>query len=228
MQNNIQWKQLETADLIAQEVCARILDVANEAILARGQFKFVLAGGTTPEKVYRLLAKSTADWSKWFIYHGDERCLPIDHADRNSVMAANAFLNAVTIPKNQIFDMPTELGTQESAAAYRPIVENAMPFDLVLLGMGEDGHTASLFPEHSHDENDVVHSIYNSPKPPPERITMSAKALSNTDNLYFLITGANKRDALKQWKESVNLPISTVNAKKNLIVFLDAAAAETN
>ena len=226
MQDNIQIKQLETADLIAQEVCERILELAKDAIEKRGKFKFVLAGGTTPEKVYRLLAKSNADWSKWFIYHGDERVLPIDHADRNSVMAANAFLNEVAIPKAQIFDMPTELGTEESAALYRPIVQAALPFDLVLLGMGEDGHTASLFPAHVHDENDVVHTVYNSPKPPPERITISAKALSNTENLYFLITGANKRDALKQWRDGENLPVATLNAHKNLVVFLDDAAAQ--
>lgn len=225
MQNNIQIKQLETADLIAQDVYERILELAKEAIAKNGKFKFVLAGGTTPEKVYRLLAKIDADWSKWFIYHGDERVLPVDHADRNSVMAANAFLNSVAIPKNQIFDMPTELGTEESAAVYRPIVEAALPFDLVLLGMGEDGHTASLFPNHVHDENEIVHCVYNSPKPPPERITLSAKALSNTENLYFLITGANKRDALKQWRDGENLPIATVNALQNLVVFLDDAAA---
>ena len=226
MQNNIQIKQLETADLIAQEVSERILELAKEAIEQRGQFKFVLAGGTTPEKVYRLLAKSNADWSKWFIYHGDERVLPIDHADRNSVMASSAFLNEVAIPKDQIFDMPTELGTEKSAELYRPIVQAALPFDLVLLGMGEDGHTASLFPTHVHDENDVVHSVYNSPKPPPERITISAKALSDTENLYFLITGANKRDALKQWRDGENLPVATLSAHKNLVLFLDDAAAQ--
>ena len=226
MQNNIQWKQLETADLIAQAVCERILELAKEAIENRGKFKFVLAGGTTPEKVYRLLAKSNADWSKWFIYHGDERVLPIDHSDRNSVMAANAFLNEVVVPKNQIFDMPTELGTEESAAAYRPIVENAMPFDLVLLGMGEDGHTASLFPNHVHNENEAVHSIYNSPKPPAERVTLSVKALSNTQNLFFLIEGTNKRDAIKKWREGENLPVTKVNALQNLVVFLDNAAAD--
>ena len=224
MQSNIQWQPLETVDLIAEEVCVRVLALAKEAISERGKFKFVLAGGKTPEKLYRLLAKSDTDWSKWFIYHGDERVLPIDHVDRNSVMAANAFLNQVAIPKAQIFDMPTELGTEQSAALYRPIVENAMPFDLVLLGMGEDGHTASLFPNHVHDENDVLHTIYNSPKPPTERITMSAKALSNTQNLFFLINGANKRKALKQWRDGINLPVINVNALQNLVVFLDKAA----
>jgi 6-phosphogluconolactonase len=72
----------------------------------------------------------------------------------------------------------------------------------------------------------VIHSIYFSPKPPAERITMSAKALSDTENLYFLVTGANKRDALKQWREGEDLPVATVNAHKNLVLFLDNAAAQ--
>lgn len=144
---------------IAQTVCERILTLASQAIEQRGQFKFVLAGGQTPEKVYSLLAKSDAQWSKWFIYHGDERVLPVNHTDRNSVMAANAWLNHVTIPTSQIFDMPTELGTKESADAYREIIKNALPFDLVLLGMGEDGHIASLFPAEVHDETDLVLSL---------------------------------------------------------------------
>lgn len=224
MQKSIHWHQLETADQIAQATCNRILDLAKSAISERRQFKFVLAGGSTPEKVYRLLAKSDADWSNWFIYHGDERCLPLNHADRNSVMAANAFLNEVAIPKNQIFDMPTELGTEESAAAYYSVVEAALPFDLVLLGMGEDGHIASLFPGHIHNDNALVHAVYNSPKPPAERITLSMKALSNTQNLFFLITGANKTKALKQWREGLNLPVANVNALQNLVVFLDKAA----
>ncbi len=228
MQRNLQWHQLETADLIAETVCARILALANEAITERGQFKFVLAGGKTPEKVYRLLAQSDADWSNWFIYHGDERCLPIDDANRNSVMAANAFLNAVAIPKNHVFDMPTELGAEESAAAYRLIVKAALPFDLVLLGMGEDGHVASLFPNRIHDENAWLHSIYDSPKPPAERITLSAKALSNTQNLFFLITGKDKREALKRWRDGENLPVATVTAFNVLEIYVDSAAFETS
>ena len=226
MQNNIDWQQFETPDLIEKEVCKRILVLAQEAITDRGQFKFVLAGGKTPERMYRLLAKSDADWSKWFIYHGDERVLPIDDENRNSVMAANAFLNSVAIPKNQIFDIPTELGAEESAEAYRSIVQAAMPFDLVLLGMGEDGHTASLFPHHVHDENEVVYSIYNAPKPPKERVTLSAKALSNTHCCFFLIEGANKRDAIKQWREGEDLPVVSISALQNLVVFLDKAAVD--
>ena len=143
-------------------------------------------------------------------------------------MAANAFLNAVAIPKNHIFDIPTELGAEESAAAYRLIVKAALPFDLVLLGMGEDGHVASLFPTRIHDENAWVHSIYDSPKPPAERITLSAKALSNTHHLFFLITGKDKREALKRWRDGENLPVATVTAFNVLEVYVDSAAFETS
>jgi 6-phosphogluconolactonase len=143
-------------------------------------------------------------------------------------MAADAFLNKVAIPKNQIFDIPTELGTEKSAVAYRSIVEAAMPFDLVLLGMGEDGHTASLFPNHVHDTNALVHSVYNSPKPPANRVTMSAKALSNTQNLFFLIMGANKHAILKRWRLGEELPVSTINASKSLIVYIDSTVVEVD
>lgn len=227
MQSNIEWQQRETPDLLEQALCERILAVAQKAITERGQFKFVVAGGKTPEKLYRSLAKSDADWSKWFIYYGDERVLTVDHADRNSVMVANAFLNGVAIPKTQIFDILTELGIEESAAVYRLIIQAVMPFDLVLLGMGEDGHVASLFPNQVQDEiDDVVHTVYFSPKPPAERVTLSARALSNTQNLFFLIEGANKRETIKQWREGDNLPVASVNALQNLVVFLDNAAAD--
>lgn len=211
----------QPADQIAQSVCERILTLATQAIAQRGQFKFVLAGGKTPEKVYSLLAKSDAQWSKWFIYHGDERVLPLDHADRNSLMAANAWLHHVAIPASQIFDIPTELGTKESAIMYREIIKNAMPFDLVLLGMGEDGHIASLFPERLHDETALVHEIYHSPKAPSERVTLSTKALSNTQTLLFLITGKNKKEAYSRWQAGEKLPVATVSSIETLDVYLD-------
>jgi 6-phosphogluconolactonase len=216
----------QSIEEITHVVCERILTLAAQAIHERGQFKLVLAGGKTPEKVYSLLAKSDADWSKWVIYHGDERTLPVDHTDRNSVMAANAWLNHVAIPKSQIFDMPTELGTKESARLYREVIKNAMPFDLVLLGMGEDGHIASLFPDVLHDESELIHEIYHSPKPPAERITLSANTLSATHTLLFLITGENKKEAFTRWQAGEKLPVATVSAIDTLDVYLDNSILE--
>jgi len=210
MQQNNQWHCLDNSDQVAAVASQQILSAAKKAIAERGRFKLVLAGGTTPEKVYRLLAQSDADWSHWFIYYGDERCLPAGHADRNSQLAIRALLDKVDIPANQIFTIEAELGPEQGAERYRNTVANALPFDVVMLGMGEDGHTASLFPGHKHNEEELVHPVYNSPKPPPERISLSAKALSNTVELIFLITGSNKQDAVKSWRSGVDLPVAGI------------------
>ena len=224
MQHNSRWHILETADQVAQAAYQQILNAAEHAIAEHGTFKLVLAGGSTPEKVYRLLAQADADWSKWYIYYGDERCLPADHADRNSLMATQAFLEKVAIPDAQIFTIPAELGPEQAAKKYQQIVASALPFDMVLLGMGEDGHTASLFPGHQHQEEELAHAVYNSPKPPPERVSISAKALSNTQQLIFLITGANKQEAVKNWRSGQDLPVATIVPENPVDIYIDRDA----
>ena len=224
MQPNNRWHTLETADQVALAAYEQILKSAEQAIADHGTFKLVLAGGSTPEKVYRLLAHADADWSKWYIYYGDERCLPADHADRNSLMATSAFLEKVAIPDAQIFTIPAELGPEPAAKKYQQIVASALPFDMVLLGMGEDGHTASLFPGHQHQEEELAHAVYNSPKPPPERVSISAKALSNTQQLIFLITGANKQEAVKNWRSGQYLPVATIIPENPIDIYIDRDA----
>ncbi|MGR9117234.1 MAG: 6-phosphogluconolactonase [Gammaproteobacteria bacterium] len=221
---NINWRTFATPDEIATEACRFILAEAETAIAERGEFKLVLAGGTTPEKVYQLLAQSSADWSNWHIYFGDERCLPDDHQDRNSVMASRALLDKVAIPAGQVHIMPTELGPEAAAEAYRKAVASAGSFDLALLGMGEDGHTASLFPGHVHREDESVHAVYDSPKPPPERISLSAKTLSASRRVLFLVTGAGKHDAVTQWRQGADLPVARIQCAQGVDVYIDTAA----
>jgi len=224
MQANSRWHILTTADQVATVACQHIVKSAAEAIADRGQFKLVLAGGTTPEKIYRLLAKTDADWANWIIYYGDERCLPADDPERNSMIAKTTLLDHVPIPEAQIFTMQAELGGEQAALHYRPIVATAMPFDMVLLGMGEDGHTASLFPGHVHNLDELVHAVYDSPKPPPRRVSVSAKVLSNTRELLFLITGVNKREIVKAWRAGENLPIATIEPENTLDIYIDSDA----
>jgi len=224
MQNNSRWHYLETAEQVAEAACQQILNAATSAISERGKFKLVLAGGGTPEKVYRLLAESNADWANWHIYYGDERCLPADHQDRNSLMASRVLLDKVAIPANQIFTMPAELGPEVAADRYKLDVAKGGTFDMVLLGMGEDGHTASLFPGHQHQQDELVHAVYNSPKPPPERISLSARALSNTRELIFLITGANKQEAVNLWRSGSDLPIATIEPENPIDIYIDSDA----
>jgi len=224
MQTSINWHSYDNAEQVATAVCLHILNAAKQAITERGAFKLVLAGGTTPEKVYRLLAETQADWANWHIYYGDERCLPVNHPDRNSLMAEQAFLNKVTIPREQIFTIPAESDPVTAAKQYQQTVASALPFDMVLLGMGEDGHTASLFPNHHHNKDELAHAVYNSPKPPPERVSLSAKALSDTRQLLFLITGANKQDAVKAWRAGELLPVATIIPKQPIDIYIDKAA----
>jgi 6-phosphogluconolactonase len=162
MTQEVTWKPYESIDQLAEAVCQRVLDAADKAIKATGAFKLVLAGGTAPVKAYQLLATKQQDWGKWHIYHGDERCLPVDDAERNSLVADQKWLNLVTIPKAQIHAIPAELGAEAGAESYAKDVTEAGKFDLVLLGMGEDGHTASLFPGHVHNLDELTHAVHNS------------------------------------------------------------------
>lgn len=190
-------------------------------------FSIVLAGGNSPLALYRRLAGEAMQWNKWRVYFGDERCLPLDHPDRNSLQARHALLDHVPIESEHIFTPPSELGPIEAASRYGAMLADAGEFDLVLLGLGEDGHTASLFPDHelglSRDAPDVL-PVFDAPKPPPERITFSANRLSRAKQVIFLVTGESKRDAIRRWRRGELIPAATISARRSLIVLADSAA----
>ena len=215
---------LDDADAVALEAAQRILQSAARAITARGLFRIVLAGGRTPEAAYRLLAGADADWSRWEIYFGDERCLPVDDAERNSTMAARALLDTVAIPAANVHSIPAEHGAEAAAKAYQPVIRAALPFDLVLLGIGEDGHTASLFPGQQHPAGQLVHAVHNAPKPPPDRVSLGTDALSEAREVLILATGAGKRAAIQSWQAGEPLPIAAIGGPASVDVLLDRAA----
>jgi 6-phosphogluconolactonase len=215
----------ETADEVAAAAADLILAQADAAIAARGAFRLVLAGGSTPTAAYRLLATRDARWDAWHIYFGDERCLRLDDAERNSVMAAGALLARVAIPPAQVHPIPAEQGAAAAAAAYETRVRDALPFDLVLLGMGEDGHTASLFPGHAIASDPLVVPVHDAPKPPSDRVSLTPKALCHSAQILLLITGAGKHDALERWRAGEPLPVARVAAAGNTLAMLDRAAA---
>jgi 6-phosphogluconolactonase len=215
----VNWKPHDSIEQLAEAACQRVLGAADKAIIAHDSFKLVLAGGTAPVKAYQLLATKQADWSKWHIYYGDERCLPIDDSERNSLVAERKWLDLVAIPKEQIHRIPAELGAEIGAEQYAQDVAAAGKFDLVLLGMGEDGHTASLFPGHVHNVDELTHAVHNSPKPPADRVTISAKALSNTVELIFIVSG-DKQDALAAWKNQQDIPVTQLCPASGVDVLL--------
>lgn len=217
--SNTRWKQFESIDTLRHAVCDAIMQNAQEAITKNGQFSIVLAGGNTPRAIYRLLRDMPAEWSKWHIYINDDRCLPADHEDRNSLMVEQVWLSHVAVPKNQIHNIPSELGPIEGAKAYSKTLANVGAFDLVLFGLGEDGHTASLFPNHVVDNSADAVPVFNSPKPPAERVTMSQNRLNNTKAAMFLVTGASKQQAVDNWRSGVAIPASLITPECGVDVY---------
>lgn len=217
--NTTRWQLFNSQETINQATTQRILDAANEAIHKYGSFLIVLAGGSTPKNVYQLLAKANADWANWHIYYNDDRCLPIDHPERNCLMAAQAWLKHVAIPNSQIFDIPTELGNVEGAKAYAATLKGVRAFDLVLLGLGEDGHTASLFPNQVVDNSADAVPVFDAPKPPADRVTMSQQRLNNTHEVIFLVTGAGKQEAVDHWRQGMNIPATLINSPNGVDVY---------
>lgn len=203
-----------------------IVDLARQAITERGAYRIVLTGGRTPRRLYELLRSADADWKAWHVYFGDERCLPQDDAERNSLMAEQAWLNHVPIPPAQIHPIPAELDAEAAAQKYTRTLESIGQFDTVLLGLGEDGHVASLFPDHdpgdAPDAPDVM-AVHHAPKPPPDRVSLSARRLSATRRLLFLVTGMAKQQAIHDWRQGVSIPASFVAPAKGVDVYVEAA-----
>lgn len=218
------WVIFDTAEEVATTLAQKLLILAQQAITEKGTFTLVTAGGTTFQKCYECLSQADADWRHWHIYMGDERCLPADDKDRNSVALNQAWLHFGKIPAQNIHTMPAELGAELAAQSYQQLVEPIDCFDVVLLGMGEDGHTASLFPGHHHSSNQSVIVEPHSPKPPPNRVSLSYERLAKAKAVFKVITGQSKRDAVKTWlNQSTVLPIQKIEGQQTW-VYIDSNA----
>lgn len=219
------WHALTGADALQRSACERILASATRAIEAQRRFSIVLAGGSTPRATYAALAAADSDWSRWDIYFGDERCLPPDDAGRNSRMAADVWLDHVPIAPTQIHAIPAELGADAGARAYAGTLRGVGDFDLVLLGLGEDGHTASLFPGHAWGADAAAPdtlAVFDAPKPPPERISLSAARLGRAREVLFLVDGDAKRDAVARWRAGADIPARAIRPRAGVDVLVEA------
>lgn len=218
------WHSYPTTSALEQAAAQAIFNASQQAISQRGAFHFVLAGGTTPRRVYELLRTMDASWNAWHVYFGDERCLPADHAERNSRMAAQALLDHVGIPARQIHVIPAEQGAAAAASAYEKTLSKIDMFDLVILGLGEDGHTASLFPDHDWGASPgalATLAVDDAPKPPPQRVSLTARRLSQTWQLMFLVSGATKRQAIFAWRNGKDIPAAAIAPASGVDVYLD-------
>ena len=211
--SSVRWHDVSDVAALRRAASRWILDAAARASQERGCFRIVLAGGETPRGVYQLLRTANAAWADWQIHFGDERCLPREDAGRNSRMAGLAWLDHVSVPAAQVHTIPAELGAERAAARYATDLQGVGDFDLVLLGLGDDGHTASLFP--GHDWGDApgapdALAVLDAPKPPPQRVSLSASRLSRAHEVLFLVAGEAKRGAVARWRAGESIPASAI------------------
>jgi 6-phosphogluconolactonase len=222
------------SDAVAAEATTRFLTLAEAAIAERGVFTVALAGGSTPERLYKLLAARELDWTQITVFFSDDRFLSPASRFSNSGLA----LRLLPLNPKTTFPVPAEttLDAAECAGQYeRELIAALGPeprFDLILLGMGEDGHTASLFPgkDALTSSNLITHSAPGVLPPPVDRITFTFKLINAARNVLFLATGANKKDKVALWRAGAGsiptLPVLGVAPTKGtLTVLLDQAAS---
>jgi 6-phosphogluconolactonase len=200
-------KVFETSELMSEAVAEFIVTLARESIAARNRFVIALSGGNTPNTVYSLLSstsfKDKIEWKNTFVFWGDERCVPIDDERNNSHQARILLIDKIEIPSANIHPVPVYLEPTEAAKRYEEILrvffDNEEPlFDLILLGLGENGHTASLFPGTSaiHESQRWVKEVYVAEQK-EWRITMTTPLINEAANIAFLVSGQEKAKILK-------------------------------
>jgi len=215
------------------DTAKNIVEYAKQCVKARGSFHFVLAGGSTPEKLYlqlssELLSKQMP-WPSCHFYFGDERMVAHDHADSNYGMAKRSLFDLAPVPAENIHAIPTHCHTpQECAALYEKEVADTPSQDLVLLGIGQDGHTASLFPD-----TDILEEKHKNatavfvPKLNSWRISLTYPYINQSRRVIILIQGDNKSTIVKQLLESTETdkyPVTSVRPVGQLIWQLDKDA----
>ena len=224
-QQRVRWHGFASVAELQADAFTRLRTAANGAIAARGVFRIVLAGGNTPRGVYEMLRKAITDWAKWQVYFGDERCASANDPQRNSRMAREALLDHVPIPRSNVHAIPAEAGPIDGAAQYSQLLRAVGDFDLVLLGLGEDGHTASLFPDHDwgvqKDAPDAI-AVFDAPKPPPERVSLSAARISRARSVLFLVEGEAKRGAVTRWRNGERIPAAAITPRGGVDVLTES------
>jgi len=197
-----------TADAVLEALAAYFLTAATQAVAARGRFTVALSGGSSPKKLYELLAsdayRSQVEWDKTYFFFGDERNVPQTSPDSNYLMAKKALFDPLNIRPAQVFAVDTRLAPAEAAAQYGVAVEeffkeNPAHFDLILLGLGDNAHTASLFPNTPvlHDKAVGVKEVWL-PVEQVFRITFTAPLINQARAVAFLVYGAGKAEAVAQ------------------------------
>jgi len=227
------------AEAVAVRAAAEIARALERLSAERGAAHIALSGGTTPKRTYELLCTETVDWSGVHVWFADERCVGPDDEESNYRLAADTLLEPAAIAPGQVHRMRGELGPEEGARGYALELsehapagaENVALLDLIVLGIGPDGHVASLFPGAATldaSEHELCLGVHDSPKPPPERITLSLAVLRAAGRCLLLATGASKSDAVTAMlaEPSRHVPASLLRRERLTVMVDDAASPD--
>lgn len=230
---------------VSEAVAERIVRIAHHAVSKKGRFTLALTGGRTPQLLFNRFASHYSDkmpWASIHVFWGDERCVPKEHDDSNYNLAHQTFLSKVAIPPQNIHRIQTEKTSPEDAAqSYEKILqeffvatenEPGITFDLTLLGVGKDGHTASLFPSAPALEEELRWAVaVDAPASvsPPKRITLTYPVINRSERIFFLVTGTEKIQVVRSIFQNLEsakriYPVARISALKKMIWFLDKNA----
>lgn len=238
----------DSEEELAVSLAKYTADLSEKFCKERDAFTVVVSGGSLIKSLRKLVEPpyiDSIDWSKWHVFWVDERVVPKDHPDSNYLLAYDAFLSKIPIPAGNVYAINDALSAEAAADDYetclRHLVESKIvntskesgfpKFDVMLLGMGPDGHVASLFPGHPlvHEKEKWITFIKDSPKPPSDRITFTFPVINSSANIALVVAGAGKADvvhkSLGDNKSSDLLPVQMVSPEGELVWFLDKAAA---
>ncbi len=227
-------------DSLINDLANVIFDASEEAISARGQFNFVLSGGSSPRKLYELLASKTyrnkIDWDKTYFFFGDERFVPKSDSQRNSLMAKEVLFDPLNIAQSHIFNVNTSGSPEEAAQRYADSIaahfqNKPVEFDFILLGLGDNAHTASLFPNTAvlEETEATIKSVFVK-EVDMYRITMTAPLINQSKHIVFLVFGINKAEAVYQVllgskNSSHQYPARLIKSDGKVQWFMDSTAS---
>ena len=226
---------------LSKEFCSELVNHINSLLKTKTKINIALSGGNTPKLIFRVLAtsyKEKLNWGKINLFWGDERCVPPDDKESNYRMTKKFLLDHVQVPSENIFRIKGEDDPDEEAKRYSDIIKNNLTnknnlpqLDILLLGLGEDGHTASIFPNQMNLlESDNICEVAVHPESKQKRITLTGRVINNSKKIYFLVSGKSKSfvvgEIINKTGDYLQLPGEHISPfDGELTWFLDKGAA---
>jgi 6-phosphogluconolactonase len=201
---------LDGCEVFVSTIVRNVRDLIQAAIDEHDSCHMVFPGGRSPRPVFERLGQEDLPWSKLHLYPSDERCVPVGSEERNDKLIDELLIIPGILPEENLHRIPAEFGAHKGAQLYCEMLRDIPCFDLALLGLGPDGHTASLFPNDSWDEEKAALPVYRAPKYPPERVTISLACLRDARERWVIVAGSEKKLMMERIQQGEDFPVTRI------------------